>query len=176
MKPEAAPENPIPGTEVRGEALRMLSSGLYVLTACLPDTIHAAAVSWVSQVSFEPPLVRVALRRNSNLAQTVRKAHRFALNILGSDQGDLAEPFLGGMMLPAGEKTIAGLAFRSGAAHCPLLTDSLGWLECRLAGEPPAPGDHCLLLGEVTAAGVRRPGAPLTLWDTRWSYGGLRES
>ena len=32
----------------------------------------------------------VALRRNSHLAQAVRKAHRFALNILAEDQQELA--------------------------------------------------------------------------------------
>jgi flavin reductase (DIM6/NTAB) family NADH-FMN oxidoreductase RutF len=169
MTPEAV-------TDVRGDALRLLSSGLYVLTACAADTIHAAAVSWVSQVSFQPPLVSVALRRNSHLAQAVRKGHRFALNILSSDQAALAEPFLGSVMLSAGDRTLAGLAFRSSAAHCPLLTDALGWLECRLAAEPPMPGDHCLLLGEVTGAGIRRAGVSLTLRDTPWSYGGLRES
>jgi flavin reductase (DIM6/NTAB) family NADH-FMN oxidoreductase RutF len=169
MAPEAV-------TDVRGEALQLLSSGLYVLTACTADTIHAAAVSWVSQVSFEPSLVLVALRRNSHLAQAVRKGHRFAINILASDQAALAEPFLGSVALPASDQTLAGLAFRSSAAHCPLLMDALGWLECRLAAEPPTPGDHCLLLGEVTGAGVRRAGAPLTLWDTHWSYGGVRGS
>jgi flavin reductase (DIM6/NTAB) family NADH-FMN oxidoreductase RutF len=176
MDPDAALENGLPVTDVRNDALRLVSGGLHILTACLADTIHAAAVSWVCQVSFEPPLVLVALRRNSYLAHTVRKARRFALNILGPDQAALAEPFLSLVMLPANAQTIAGLAFRSSTAHCPLLTDSLGWVECRLAAEPPTPGDHSLLLGEVTAAGVRRPGAPLTLWDTRWSYGGLRES
>jgi flavin reductase (DIM6/NTAB) family NADH-FMN oxidoreductase RutF len=169
MTPEAV-------TDVRGDALRLLSSGLYVLTACSADTVHAAAVSWVSQVSFEPPLVLVALRRNSHLAHVVRKGHRFALNILASDQMALAEPFLGSVSLPAGDPTLAGFAFRSSAAHCPLLTDALGWLECRLAAEPPTPGDHSLLLGEVTGAGIRRAGAPLTLWSTPWSYGVVRES
>jgi flavin reductase (DIM6/NTAB) family NADH-FMN oxidoreductase RutF len=169
MTPEAV-------TDVRGDALRLLSSGLYILTTCAADTIHAAAVSWVGQVSFQPPLVSVALRRNSHLAQAVRKGHRFALNILASDQAALAEPFLGSVTLSGGEQTLRGIAFRSGAAHCPLLTDALAWLECRLAAEPSAPGDHCLLLGEVTGAGIRRAGAPLTLWDTPWTYGGLRES
>jgi flavin reductase (DIM6/NTAB) family NADH-FMN oxidoreductase RutF len=162
-------------TDVRGDALRLLSGGLYILTTCAADTIHAAAVSWVSQVSFQPPLVLVALRRNTHLAQAVRKGHRFALNILGSDQVDLAERFLASVTLSADEKTLAGLAYRSGSAHCPLLTDALGWLECRVAAEPPSPGDHCLLLGEVTGAGVRRAGAPLSLLDTPWSYGGVRE-
>ncbi len=64
MTPEAV-------TDVRGDALQLLSSGLYVLTACAADTVHAAAVSWVSQVSLQPPLVLVALRRNSLLAHSV---------------------------------------------------------------------------------------------------------
>lgn len=163
-------------TDVRTEALRLLSNGVYVLTACLGDTIHAATVSWVSQVSFQPPLVMVALRRNSRLAHAIRKAHRFALNILSADQAVLAERFFRHLDVSAGSDDLAGYAFRHDPAHCPLLTDALAWLECRLAAEPPAPGDHSLCLGEVTGAGLRRQsGVPMVLWDTGWSYGGLRE-
>jgi flavin reductase (DIM6/NTAB) family NADH-FMN oxidoreductase RutF len=133
-------------------------------------------VSWVSQVSIAPPLVLVALRRNSHLAQAVRKGRRFALNILAADQMALAEPFLASVSLRAGTPTLAGLAVRTSSAHCPLLTDALGWLECRLAAEPPSPGDHALMLGEVTSAGVRREETPLALRETPWSYGGVRES
>ena len=166
----------IPVTDVRSDAMRLLSNGLYVLTACLSDTIHAATVSWVSQVSFEPPLVMVALQRNSHLAHAVRKAHRYAVNILGVDQEALAEKFFAHLTAPVGEQTLAGQSVRGSAAHCPLITDAMAWLECRLAAELPNPGDHSLLLGEVTAAGIRRQGAPMVLWETPWSYGGLSES
>jgi flavin reductase (DIM6/NTAB) family NADH-FMN oxidoreductase RutF len=54
-----------------------------------------------------------------------------------------------------------------------LITDALAWLECRLDAELPNPGDHNLLLGEVTGAGIRRMGKPIVLWETPWSYGGL---
>lgn len=165
-----------PNTDVRNDALRLLSSGLYVLTACLSDTIHAATVSWVSQVSFEPPLVMVALKRNSHLAQAVRKAHRFAINILGANQEALAEKFFAHVAAPAAIETLAGYSFRESMGHCPLLTDAMGWLECRLAAEPPTPGDHCLMLGQVTGAGVRRQDMPMVLWGTPWSYGGLSAS
>ncbi len=50
-------------TDVRSEALRRIANGVYVLTTCLGDQIHAATVTWVSQVSFQPPLVLVALKR-----------------------------------------------------------------------------------------------------------------
>ena len=49
-----------------------------------------------------------------------------------------------------------------------------------LAGMPPGrraagAGRPYLLLGEVTGAGIRRPGEPMVLWQTPWSYGGMRE-
>ena len=162
-------------TDVRNDALRLLSNGLYVLTACHGETVHAASVSWVSQVSFEPPLVMVALKRNSHLAHAVGKAHRFAVNILDTEQGILAETFFDHLTVPAGTPNLAGHAVRDSVGHCPLLTDAMAWLECRLAVELQTPGDHKLVLGEVTGAGIRRPGLPLVLWNTPWSYGGMRE-
>jgi flavin reductase (DIM6/NTAB) family NADH-FMN oxidoreductase RutF len=163
-------------SDVRNEALRLLSNGLYVLTVCAGDNLHSATVSWVSQVSFQPPLVLVALRRNSHLANLVRRTRRFALNILAADQQMIAEGFFSPVVEPLAADTLAGFPFRTGPGHCPLLTEALGWLECRLAAEPPTPGDHSLMLGEVTGAGVRRDSPPMVLWDTPWSYGGLKES
>ena len=160
-------------TDVRSDALRLLSTGLYVLTACADDLIHAAAISWVSQVSFGPPLVLVALRRNSRLADSVRSAHRFALNILEANQVDIASEFLSHLAASAADAAVAGHGFRMSPAHCPLLIDALAWVECRFAAELPNPGDHALIVGEVTGAGVRRSGVPLVLRNTPWSYGGL---
>ncbi len=160
--------------DVRSSALRLLSNGVYVLTTCLDETIHAASITWVSQISFEPPLVLAALQKNSHLAHAVRNAHRFALNVLDASQRALAESFFEHVTVPTTSESLATHRFRYDAAHCPLLTDGLAWLECRLAGELRSPGDHCLMLGEVTAAGVRRPDRPMVLWDTPWSYGGLR--
>ena len=162
-------------TDVRDDALRLLSNGLYVLTTALDDMIHAAAVSWITQASFQPPLVLTALRGNSRLAQTVQKSRRFALNILGADQEALAERFLTHLTLPADGLDLAGHDYRLTQGRCPLVTEALAWLECRVAAEPSTPGDHALILAEVTGAGVRRPRQPLVLWRTRWSYGGLRD-
>ena len=165
-----------PPTDVRSEALRLLSGGLFVLTSCADDTVHAAAVSWVSQVSAAPVLTMVALRRNSHLAQAVRSSHRFALNILGKEQEEIARGFLSHRVLDANAEDLAGQEFRMSASRCPLITDALAWLECRFAAELTSPGDHCLILGEVTSTGVRREGLPLSLVDTPWSYGGVAAS
>ncbi len=165
----------LPTDDLRSSTLRLLSNGVYVLTACGPEVVHAATVTWAVQVSIQPALVLVALRRNSLLSQAVRKAHRFALNILGADQRPVAEKFFAHRTAPADSEVIEGHGFRMTAGRCPLLSDTLAWIECRLAAEPPAPGDHSLLLGEVTGAGIRRQGDPMVLWQTPWSYGGVRE-
>ena len=170
MKPDT------PSIDVRTEALRLLSNGVFVLTTCQQEMIHAATISWATQISFQPPLVLLALRRNSHLALAVRKGRRFALNILSSDQHAIAETFFSHHSEPETAETMGGQAFRMTLGHCPLLTDALAWIECRLADEPASPGDHALLLGEVTGAGVRRSGEPMTLWSTPWAYGGVRET
>ena len=53
--------------KVRQKTLRMLSNGVYVLTARNDDHYGAATVTWVSQVSFKPPLIMAAVRRESNV-------------------------------------------------------------------------------------------------------------
>lgn len=167
--------NPEPLTsDVRTEALNLLSNGVYVLTAAAADVVHAATVTWACQVSFQPALVLVALRRNSHLAQAVRKAHRFALNVLAEDQRELAQRFFTHFTLPAEPVPGTESPFRLTVGKCPLLTDGIAWLECKLVAEPTSPGDHALMLGEVSGAGVRRQARPMVLYDTPWSYGGIR--
>ena len=160
--------------DVRNDALRLLSNGVYVLTACVGETIHAVTVTWVSQVSFNPPLVMVALRGSSHVANAVHQARRFALNIMEAGQEAIAEKFFEHVTAPYASPHLSGYAFRPSPAHCPLLTDALAWIECRVAAEPDTPGDHRLVLGEVSGAGVRRPGRPLVLGTTPWAYGGMR--
>ena len=68
-------------------ALRMIPYGLYVLTGESGDgTIVAATVNWVTQTSFEPPLVVVGVKADSATNAIIKSAGAFALNILGKDQ------------------------------------------------------------------------------------------
>ncbi|HIF10241.1 MAG TPA: flavin reductase, partial [Sneathiellales bacterium] len=67
--------------------LRMIPYGIYVLTADGGDgDISAATVNWVTQTSFAPPLVAVALKADSGSYAIVKKTGTFALNMLGKGQ------------------------------------------------------------------------------------------
>src|SRR5512135_3112562 len=79
---------------IKKTALRMIPYGLYVLTAESADgTVAAATVNWVTQASFEPPLVVVGVKTDSAACSVIKTSSAFALNVLGKGQQGLAFAF-----------------------------------------------------------------------------------
>ena len=71
----------------------MFNYGLYVATAPDPDGPRAATISWVTQASFEPRLVAVAMRKGTAICEAVRANQRFAIQVVRRDQTDFAKAF-----------------------------------------------------------------------------------
>src|SRR2546426_2177618 len=72
--------------KVRQKTLRMLSNGVYVLTSRSEDRYGAATVTWVSQVSFKPPLIMAAVRRQCNVFKCLEESRVAALHIVRSEE------------------------------------------------------------------------------------------
>lgn len=140
--------------DARKTALRMIPYGLYVLTAEDSDgQVAAATVNWVTQCSFEPPLVAVGLKADSLAHALVARGAAFTINVLAKGQNDLAFTFF--KSLDRDGDTIGGQAFASGTSGAPVLDAVPAWLECRPVGSVEK-GDHSLFVGEVIEAGLRR--------------------
>ncbi len=164
--------------DAKKTALRMIPYGLYVLTTENDSgDVAAATVNWVTQASFEPPLVAVGVKADSGAHSLLQETGYFALNVLGKGQGDAAFAFF----KPASKDgdTISGQPYRKGANGSPILTELPAFLECKVA-EVVQKGDHSVVIGEVVDAGVAR--APegraddVTLWlkdlGDKMYYGG----
>jgi flavin reductase (DIM6/NTAB) family NADH-FMN oxidoreductase RutF len=135
-------------------ALRMIPYGLYVLTSEAADgRVGAATVNWVTQTAFEPPLVAVGVKADSNTHAVIKETGTFALNVLGSGQQDTAFKFF--KPLERDGNTIGGEPFTSGAHGAPLLSNAVAFVECRLI-DTVEKGDHSLFVGEVVDAGVSK--------------------
>jgi len=152
--------------DAKKTALRMIPYGLYVLTGKGRDgTLAAATVNWVTQVSFQPPLVAVGVKVDSGAHAVIKDAGAFALNVLGKGQQAAAFAFFK-PTVHAGDR-INGEVFRSGSTGAPLLASTPAFVECRLVGTVEK-GDHSVFVGEVVDAGVAQPisGRPddATLW------------
>ncbi|SVC69557.1 uncharacterized protein METZ01_LOCUS322411, partial [marine metagenome] len=57
----------------RKEVLRMISYGVYVLTSKNGHDYGSATVTWVSQASFNPPMISVCLKKNSGVYLLVKE-------------------------------------------------------------------------------------------------------
>lgn len=159
-------------------ALRMIPYGLYVLTAEGADgTVASATVTWVTQASFEPPLLVVAVKRDSTGHRLIEESKAFALNILGKAQNEVAVSFFKSQEREG--NTIGGQPFRSGETGAPILENVPAVLECRLV-DVVSRGDHSIFVGEIVNAEVRADieGRPdeASLWlrdlGPRMFYGG----
>ena len=76
--------------QARKIALKMISYGVYILTSKIDSEISAATITWVSQASFEPPMLSVCIKRNSASYLVVRKRGEFILHMLSEKQKNLA--------------------------------------------------------------------------------------
>jgi flavin reductase (DIM6/NTAB) family NADH-FMN oxidoreductase RutF len=140
--------------QAKKTALRMIPYGLYVLTSQSSDgQVTAATVNWVTQVSFQPPLVVVGVKADSNSHTVIKQSRAFALNVLGKGQQALAFTFF-----KAAERvgdTISGEPFSSGKSGSPILANAAAFVDCTLV-DTVERGDHSVFVGEVIDAGVVR--------------------
>lgn len=157
--------------ETRKQVLRRLTYGLYVLTAAHGPETAAGTVNWLSQASFNPPLVMVGIKADSRLHALVERSGAFAVNVLGADQKDAAQAFFRPTQVAG--NTINGYAFRPGpATGSPVLGVVPAWFEARVT-DAVKRGDHTVFVAEVVEAALQDPAArPLEMWDTGWFYGG----
>ncbi len=135
-------------------ALRMIPYGLYVLTAADgKGSVAAATVNWVTQASFEPPLVVVCVKVDSNVHALIAQIGSFALNILGKDQQKTAFTFFKPSVLEG--DSLSGEKFTRGSTGSPRLVSAPAYIECKVVHRIEH-GDHTVVLGEVVHAGVTR--------------------
>lgn len=150
--------------------LRMFTYGLFAVTAKDGAGAHGMLANWLTQISFEPPMLALAIEHDSHMRQLVDMHGAFAVNVLESGQRELAGQL--GKTFAKHPDKFKEIGWRPGPlTGSPLLEAGLGWVECRVSDER-ATGDHILYIAEVVEAGVHREGTPLTLKDTGFKYFG----
>lgn len=155
---------------MRKKTLRLLSNGVYIMTARDGDHFGAATVTWLSQASFKPPLVMAALQSGSNVFKCLASSGVAAIHIVDSTQQAIAQRFFTPTHRDNG--TINGEPFLDGKTSAPILESMAAYLECRLKRIVYDEGDHAVVLLEVTEAQCHSEIQPLTIRESPWEYGG----
>jgi flavin reductase (DIM6/NTAB) family NADH-FMN oxidoreductase RutF len=132
--------------------------------------LGAATITWVSQASFKPPLLMVALRKDGSAFQRVVESRTAVLHVLDSSQQNIAQKFFAATEESHG--LLNGEPYSEGTTGAPVLGNLEAYLECRALEILEKHGDHAIVVFEVLNAVLRREIEPLTVTGSPWQYGG----
>ena len=151
-------------------ALRKIPHGVYIVGVKQGAQLNAFTATWLTQVSFTPPLVALGIKKDSHSLQMIQQDRVFSVNLLGKDQKAIAEHFVKPATV-VGEK-LKDVRHRAGKTGAPILEEAIAYVECEVREIANERGDHAVVIGEVVEALVRKDEPALTLMDTGWHYGG----
>ena len=155
--------------EIRKKILRKIPYGLYILGLKNGDQYHGMVGSWLSQCSFEPPLLMLGIKKGSYSHGMIEKNPFFSINFPGKDQKKLVERFF--RPLEVKDHKFGDIPFHLGKNGAPVLDETPGHLECKVR-EIVTGGDHDVVIAEIVESELCQDIETLTMKDTGWHYGG----
>ncbi|CBE68014.1 protein of unknown function [Candidatus Methylomirabilis oxygeniifera] len=135
---------------------------IFVLTAAHQDRCSGQIVCWVVPATIVPqvPRLLVGIGRTTFTRELIEKSQRFALNLLGKDQWPLVTHF--GFRSGRDVDKFATLPFERGVTGSPILSGTVGYLECEVRDVLDA-GAHLFYLADVIEGKIVADRTPLCL-------------
>ncbi len=127
-------------------------------------------VTWVSQASFKPPLLMVALRKDGSAFHSVIERRSAVLQVLDVEHRDIAQKVFAATT--ESQRLSNGEPYAQGTTGAPVLENLGAYLECKALKILEKPGDHAIVVFEVLNAVLRRDIEPLAVTGSPWQYGG----
>lgn len=135
------------------EARRLLSGGPVVLvTTAWRGNYNVMPATLVTPISFDPPLIGLAVHPERHTHDMIKRSQEFALNVPGRDLLHHCQ-YLGSVSGREFDKfELTKLStFKARRVEAPLIEGCLGYIECGLE-DAYTIGDHTLFIGMVVAA------------------------
>jgi len=139
------------------KAIGRLAGGLYIITSKKGELQSAMLASWVTQASFKPLGVTIAVAKDRAIESFMHVGDRFILNILEEgNYSKLMQHFL--KRFAPGADRFAGVKTQVAKNGSPILVDALAFLECEVASRMEA-SDHWIVYAIANEGRVAKPDA-----------------
>lgn len=135
------------------QAVGRIVGSLCVVTTKKGDLKSAMLASWVSQATFNPPGLTVAVAKDRALETMTHNGDKFVLNILAEGR-QLRKHFM--KNFAPGEDRFADIENEEAKNGCPILTGALAYLECTVQNRMEC-GDHWLIYATADEGKVLAP-------------------
>jgi flavin reductase (DIM6/NTAB) family NADH-FMN oxidoreductase RutF len=122
-------------------AMASVATPVSVVTALKNGNAHGSTVSAFASLSMNPPMVMVALDRNSDLLSILRETGEYGVNLLGDEHSEWASAFA-----RKGPDKFTGIPWtvENGLPRLP----GACWIACSVESLIDG-GDHVIVLGSV---------------------------
>jgi flavin reductase (DIM6/NTAB) family NADH-FMN oxidoreductase RutF len=159
LAPEASPD------DFRG-AMRHLVGAVSVITAGRGSDITGMTVTSVSSLSIDPPTLIVSINRESSTWLVLKRYGVFGVNVLTSDQIDIAERFAGKNGLK-GRERFAGGEWVARGPSAPLLVGASVAIDCEVE-DVIERHSHAIVIGRVRDLTQSNNESALAYWHGRY--------
>ncbi|MBN9673894.1 flavin reductase family protein [Roseibium aggregatum] len=161
VRKPAVSETPPPAGTVDAfkSAMRVLASGVSVITAGAGDGRRGVTASAVCSVTMEPPTLLVCVNRAGESYEAIREAGSFCVNLLGGD-GEAAALCFAGQTEHRGVEQFAPFSWTSLKTGAPALEGALANVDCEIS-DTIDKGTHAVFFGTVREVRVREGTAAL---------------
>lgn len=137
------------------KAIARVSGGIYVVTAKKGDSRGAMIASWVSQASFKPLGITIAVAKDRAIESLMQVGDAFVLNCLEEGKyQQVMKHFL--KRFAPGADRFEGVEYSEAENGCPILINALAYLQCVVKSRMET-SDHWICYGEVMDGSVLKP-------------------
>eukprot|EP01025_Chloroclados_australasicus_P027297 TRINITY_DN27104_c0_g1_i1.p1 TRINITY_DN27104_c0_g1~~TRINITY_DN27104_c0_g1_i1.p1 ORF type:complete len:454 (+),score=63.68 TRINITY_DN27104_c0_g1_i1:94-1362(+) len=135
------------------QAMGRVVGSLSVVTCKDDEAESAMLASWISQASFDPPGVTIAVKKDRAVESFMVNGNKFNVNILKQgEEGPVMKALL--KQFEPGEDRFGGVKHhRSEETDVVVLEDAVSVLECTVADRMDA-GDHYIVYGSISSGKV----------------------
>jgi flavin reductase (DIM6/NTAB) family NADH-FMN oxidoreductase RutF len=139
--------------------MRHQAGAVAVIAVGAPGHRAGLTATAVCSLSDTPPTILVCVNRNAGAHDAIKRLGCFSVNLLASDQKDVAACFSGRAGL-RGEGRFQGQDWSTLVTGAPVLDNALATLDCVLS-EQHSFATHSIFIGRVMDARARTNAAPL---------------
>ena len=145
--------------------LGQMIKGVQVVAATHDGLTRAYTSHWVTQVSFEEPVVMASLSKKHDTWPVLQESGAFTVSILAADQIAEGQYF----SYPGHKLRYSAPEFLQEIEGHPVVPNCIAWFTCDVFDQISLI-DHELVFGRITASGEGRLKAPPLLYSSRHGW------
>jgi len=129
-------------------AMGRVVGSLCVVTARDEDYTTGMLASWVSQASFDPPGITVAVKKDRTLETMLQPGNGFAVSMVAESQAKRIRKTMSTPFTPGADRLANLKTHDSPVSKSPVLDTANAFLDCTVVSRMEA-GDHWIVYGQV---------------------------